>query len=549
MLSEELRVEAKAAARAYRSIELDASQLAHLELLMNGYYGEEDECPLAHEISHAFIGDFFPPFRVSGDIGRSLRIGERLALRDREGALVAILTVESVVGVVTAEQSKGGSENHTKHPEEDRFSVTGFIEAIEKPVHYDFPSLRLSAGEVRCRFERLGCRRLLAYYPDGMIYPSIAAQITSIARKVDSPILVQILAGMEDATNPEHYLRVRCITHTLPYLATQCAALTVLPRPEIPQGIAGILWRAGVARSAGATHLLTELAWWEGVKPEDRLKVKETLSRLGIELIDFLSPDFESEVRMSAAPAVHASDYCQKRLGGKSLTKNGDEISVWKDFPKVLEELHRAHRLRSRQGVTVFFTGLSGAGKSTIARALLAALLETGERTVTLLDGDIVRKHLSSELGFSRQHRDLNILRIGFVASEITKHGGIAICAPIAPYRETRRKVRQMIEQVGGFVEVYVATPLEVCEARDRKGLYAKARAGLIKEFTGISDPYEEPERPELVIDTRENTPFEAVQMIISWLKQAGFLSLESDDFPLRLASPSMDSLSGCGLG
>jgi sulfate adenylyltransferase len=174
--------------------------------------------------------------------------------------------------------------------------------------------------------------------------------------------------------------------------------------------------------------------------------------------------------------------------------------------------------------VTVFFTGLSGAGKSTIARVLLSKLLEIGDRTVTLLDGDIVRKHLSSELGFSRAHRDLNILRIGFVASEITKHGGIALCAPIAPYRETRRKVRAMVEAHGGFFEVYVSTSLATCEARDRKGLYAKARAGVIKEFTGISDPYEAPENAELVIDTSECTPLEAAQMIVTRLETEGFI-------------------------
>jgi sulfate adenylyltransferase len=174
--------------------------------------------------------------------------------------------------------------------------------------------------------------------------------------------------------------------------------------------------------------------------------------------------------------------------------------------------------------VTVFFTGLSGAGKSTIAHALLARLMEVGKRSVTLLDGDIVRKNLSSELGFSREHRDLNILRIGFVASEITKHGGIAICAPIAPYRTARRKVREMIASCGGFIEVHVSTPIEVCEERDRKGLYAKARAGLIKEFTGVSDPYEPPEQAELVIDTRHWTPMQAAQLILTRLETEGYV-------------------------
>jgi len=189
-------------------------------------------------------------------------------------------------------------------------------------------------------------------------------------------------------------------------------------------------------------------------------------------------------------------------------------------------ELQRSRPARPQQGVTVFFTGLSGAGKSTIARALLARLLEMGGRAVTLLDGDVVRKHLSSELGFSRAHRDLNILRIGFVAAEITKHRGIALCAAIAPYAAARSEARRMISEWGGFFEVYVSTPIEVCEARDRKGMYAKARAGQIKSFTGVSDPYEAPDKPELVIDTRQCTPIEAAATILDRLRAEGYVDV-----------------------
>ena len=204
--------------------------------------------------------------------------------------------------------------------------------------------------------------------------------------------------------------------------------------------------------------------------------------------------------------------------------QDGLDIPAWCADPAVVEELRRVHPPRQRQGFTVFLTGLSGSGKSTIANALRVKLLELGGRAVTLLDGDIVRKHLSSELGFSREHRNLNILRIGFVASEITKNGGIAICAPIAPDAATRREVREMIAPLGGFVEVHVATPLEVCEARDRKGLYAKARAGLLKEFTGISDPYEAPKHPELRIDTRDCSPGQAAERILATLEELGYL-------------------------
>jgi len=203
----------------------------------------------------------------------------------------------------------------------------------------------------------------------------------------------------------------------------------------------------------------------------------------------------------------------------------GSELPEWFTPAAVAHELRRSYPPRAQQGVTVFFTGLSGSGKSTIAGVVMVKLLEMGGRPVTLLDGDIVRKHLSSELGFSKEHRDINIRRVGFVASEITKNGGIALCAPIAPYDATRREVREMVESGGGFVLVHVSTPLEVCEARDRKGLYAKARAGLVKEFTGISDPYEVPADAEVVIDTSSITPAEAAQEVILYLEREGYIA------------------------
>jgi sulfate adenylyltransferase len=217
----------------------------------------------------------------------------------------------------------------------------------------------------------------------------------------------------------------------------------------------------------------------------------------------------------------------QLNLSGTQLRRrlaDGREIPEWFTFPEVAEELRKTHPPRSKRGFTIFFTGLSGSGKSTIARALLVKFLEMGGRPVTLLDGDIVRKHLSSELGFSKEHRDINVARIGFVASEITKNGGIAVCAPIAPYDSVRKQVREMIEPLGGFVLVHLATALEVCEGRDRKGLYAKAREGLIKEFTGISDPYEAPEDAEVNLDTAVLTPEESAQQVILFLENEGYI-------------------------
>src|SRR6185369_5849612 len=253
---------------------------------------------------------------------------------------------------------------------------------------------------------------------------------------------------------------------------------------------------------------------------------------LGMKMVDFKQmvflPDEDKYYPVDEVP----KDKKTLDISGTELRDRlarGTEIPAWFSYPEVVKELRRSHPARERQGFTVFFTGLSGSGKSTIANVLLSKLLELGGRPITILDGDLVRKNLSSELGFSKEHRDINIRRIGYVASEITKNGGIAICAPIAPYDSVRKQVRQMIEPHGGFILVHISTPIDVCEGRDRKGLYAKARAGIVKEFTGVSDPYEEPKDAEVTINTAELTQEEAAQEIILHLEREGFIGVNGD--------------------
>ncbi|HXK56603.1 MAG TPA: adenylyl-sulfate kinase, partial [Gammaproteobacteria bacterium] len=245
---------------------------------------------------------------------------------------------------------------------------------------------------------------------------------------------------------------------------------------------------------------IVEVDEWKYVPEKERFLSQRELDAEGLTGIDYDNPDLK-----------------------QALTQ-GREIPAWYSYPSVLDELRKVYPPRSRQGFTLFFTGVSGSGKSTVARMLYAKLIEAGDRPVSLLDGDVVRRNLSSELGFSKAHRDINIRRIGFVAGEITKNGGVAICAPIAPYRETRRAVRELIEDHGAFIEIHVSTPLEVCEARDRKGLYAKARKGIIPDFTGISDPYDVPACPELRLDTSTLTPAQAVQEVLLYLFKEGFI-------------------------
>ena len=339
----------------------------------------------------------------------------------------------------------------------------------------------------------------------------------------------------------DHYTRVRCYQALLPHYPQHTVELALLPLAMRMGGPREALWHGIIRKNYGCTHFIIGR---DHAGPGNRSDGKpfygpydaqelfrEHEAELGMEMVPFRLMVY-LEDRDAYAPVDEVPEGARTlEISGTDLRDRlatGREIPEWFTFPEVASELRRTHPPRHRQGFTVFFTGLSGAGKSTVANVLLVKLLEIGGRPVTLLDGDIVRKNLSSELGFSKPHRDLNIRRIGFVASEITKNGGIAICAPIAPYEATRREVREQVAPGGGFVLVHVATPLAVCEQRDRKGLYAKARAGILKEFTGISDPYEEPTDADLVLDTTLLTPEEAAQAVLLHLEREGYVGADA---------------------
>jgi sulfate adenylyltransferase len=298
------------------------------------------------------------------------------------------------------------------------------------------------------------------------------------------------------------------------------------------------VWHAIIRKNHGCTHFIvgrdhagpgSDKAGTPFYGPYDaQALLREHQDELGVGMVPFQQMVYVEDRDEYMPDDEVPADARVLNISGTDLRRRlneGREIPSWFTYPDVVTELRRSYPPRHQQGFTVFFTGLSGSGKSTIANVLLSKFLEVGGRPVTLLDGDIVRKNLSSELGFSKEHRDINIRRIGFVASEITKNGGIAICAPIAPYESVRQEVRQFIEPVGGFILVHTATPLEVCEERDRKGLYAKARAGILKEFTGISDPYEAPADADVVIETTQLSPEEAAQQIILHLEREGYVA------------------------
>jgi sulfate adenylyltransferase len=340
----------------------------------------------------------------------------------------------------------------------------------------------------------------------------------------------------------DHYTRVRCYEALMPRYPRERTRLALLPLAMRMAGPREAIWHAIIRKNYGCTHFIvgrdhagpgsdsSGRPFYDPYAAQELLKHYE--EDIGVGMVPFRTMLYVED-RDSYFPEDEVPEGSRTlNLSGTELRHRlaqGSGIPEWFTFPEVARQLEFSHPPRRFQGFTVFFTGLSGCGKSTIANALLVKFLEIGSSPVTLLDGDLVRKHLSSELGFSKEHRDLNIRRIGFVAAEITKNGGIAICAPIAPYDRVRKEVRAMVEKAGGFLLVYLATPLEICETRDRKGLYAKARAGLIKEFTGISDPYEIPQDAEVIINTEDMSPEDASQQIILHLEKQGYINRRCD--------------------
>jgi len=553
-LDEAAAAEEKKRARDMASWDLTPRQLCDLELLLNGGFS-----PLSGFLEQAdyegvvkdmrLASGLLWPMPVTLDVGEEFAAdvaeGDEIALRDQEGVLVATMQVTSRwTPDKESEALQVFGTTDELHPAVDYLMnksgpvyLGGPLRGVEAPTHYDFRHLRDSPREMRDRFRKLGWRKVVAFQTRNPMHRAHQELTFRAAREVEANLLIHPVVGMTKPGDVDHYTRVRCYEHVLGQYPDQTTSLSLLPLAMRMGGPREALWHAIIRKNYGCTHFIVgrdhagpgkDSQGNDFYGPYDAQTLfREHEQELGISMVPFRLMVY-AENRAQYMPLDETTDQDNVlNISGTELRRRlqeGLEIPDWFSFPEVVSELRRTHPPRHKQGFTVFMTGLSGSGKSTIANALMVKLLEAGGRPVTLLDGDIVRKNLSSELGFSKEHRDLNILRIGYVASEITKNGGIAICAPIAPYARTRREVRQNIEPLGGFVEVHVATPLEVCEERDRKGLYAKARAGIIKEFTGISDPYEEPEAPEIRIDTQEMTPDLAAHRILVILESLGFL-------------------------
>ncbi len=476
---------------------------------------------------------------------RSLEAGQSIALRDPEGYLLAIMHIEDLWPVErekeaqqvygTLDQSHPGIDYLYKVAGE--YYIGGQLEVLSPPLHSDFKQLRMTPAEIRSNFKKFGWKRMVAFMTRNPIHRPQFEMTMNAMRDSNANLLLLPIAGMTKPGDFDHYTRVRCYRRVAAHYPPDTFMLNLLPLATRMSGPREALLHAIVAKNYGCTHFITgrdhagpgmDSNGEPYYASDDACKLTEEYSdEIGLTIVPFSEMvylPFEDEFRCADQVPEGTQFLTLSGSDIRDRIRTGRKIPEWGTFPEVVEELCKAYPPPRKQGFAVFLTGLSGAGKSTIAKVLYARFLEIGDRPVTLLDGDIVRHNLSSELTFSKEHRDINVQRIGFVASEITKNRGIAVCAPIAPYTATRDEIRKTIEAYGGFIEVHVSTPIEVCEKRDRKGMYAKARAGLIKGYTGVDDPYEIPKNPEVSIDTSDITPVEAAHQIVLVLQKKGFI-------------------------
>ena len=482
---------------------------------------------------------------ITSEFADSVSEGDSITLKDKEGFSLAVMRITNIWEPDRKKESKlvFGTDDDS-HPgadyllnEGNSVYVGGPVEGIDLPHHYDYQILRYTPDMLKKKFQELGWNKVVAFQTRNPLHRAHVEMTLSAIKELNAKLLIHPVVGMTKPGDVDHYTRVRCYEHVLDKYPDDLAMLSLLPLAMRMGGPREALWHAVIRKNYGCTHLIVgrDHAGPGNDKngnpfygPYDAQNIIEKYKdEIGIKMVPFkflvYLPDQDLYKPIDEVP--DGIDY--KTVSGSELRQqldDGTNIPSWFTYQEVAKELQKSRPPKKDRGFTIFFTGLSGSGKSTLANGLLIKLLENGSRPVTLLDGDIVRTHLSSELGFSKEHRSLNVRRIGFVASEITKNKGIAICAPIAPYKKDRRFNRKLISKLGGYIEVHVSTSLDKCEERDVKGLYKLARKGVIKQFTGISDPYEEPKNAEIIIDSSGISPEKLVDQIYDKINDLGYI-------------------------
>tara|TARA_Y100001968_G_scaffold83411_1_gene74544 strand:+ start:2069 stop:3778 length:1710 start_codon:yes stop_codon:yes gene_type:complete len=536
-----------------RSWSLTDRQLCDVELILNGGFSplvgfmNQDDYDSVCEKTRLQNNHLWPipiTLDITSELADKLVTNEKLVLRDKEGFAIALLTINDIwVPDKGKEAQNIYGTTDTYHPgvnflinETHPTYVGGTIQGINSPTHYDYPELRHTPFQLRKLFKKLRWTNIIAFQTRNPMHRAHVELTKRALNENNAKLLIHPAVGVTKPGDVNHYTRVRCYKSIMDKYDKDMAALSLLPLAMRMAGPREALWHAIIRKNYGCNFFIVgrdhaSPGLNKNNKPyygpyDAQENLNEHSKELEMNIIPFKQLVFVKEKKSFMEIDKVPNDCTALSVSGtelRDMLDKGKIIPEWFSYPEVVNELQKQRPPLTKRGFTIFFTGLSGSGKSTLANGLLVKLLEDGRRPVTLLDGDIVRTHLSSELGFSKDHRSLNVRRIGFVASEITKNGGIAICAPIAPYRLDRQFNREMINPLGGYIEVFVNTPLDICEQRDVKGLYAKARKGLLKQFTGIDDPYEKPENAEIVIDTSDESPEVLVNEILDQIHKMGY--------------------------
>lgn len=542
------------AAHELPSLTLSQRQLCDLELILNGGFAplnsfmNKADYESVLEKMRLHNGKLWP-MPITLDIGRcladSIAPGDHLALRDTEGLLLAVFQAEEhweidkqgeALAIFGTLDEKHPGVSYLYHQVKDCY-LGGKLIGVSLPHHYDFNHLRFTPAELSEIFQARGWNKIVAFQTRNPMHRAHQELTIRAAELTGARLLIHPVVGMTKPGDIEYYTRVRCYEHVLKTYPADSAFLSLLPLAMRMGGPREAVWHAIIRKNYACTHFIVgrdhagpgkNSAGKDFYGPYAAQELAQQYEKeIGIEIVPFQEMVYSHKQYRYYSIDQFPKDETPASISGtelrERLNKNLD-IPEWFSYPTVLEELRKAYPPKLKQGFTLFLTGLPSSGKSTLANALALKLREITDRPITLLDGDVIRTHLSQGLGFSQEDREVNITRVGFVAKEVTKHGGIAICAVVAPFAKARNKVRQMIHEEGGFIEVYIATPLSICEARDRKGLYRKAREGLVSQFTGISDPYEEPASPEIKIDTADIGPKEATDVLIGQIKELGYI-------------------------
>jgi len=538
------------------SINLNDRQLCDLELLCNRAFYPLFGFMTRQEYESVISSGRLPdgtlwPLPICLDLqaaqASGLVAGSSVALCDGEGFLLAILHIQDVWQPDKETEAKAvfGTADEHSHPgvyalyhSHGSCYLGGTIEGLHLPLHFDFTELRYPPSETHRQFTQKGWRNVIGFHTEKPLHCAHKEMILQAARSANASIFLQPVVGIPSPGDLEHFTMIKCYQAFVNHFPKNMIALGLLPFASRKAGPKEALLQAIIRKNYGCTHFMVapdhsdpfmhdggNNHFYEPASAQELVRAHQ--EEIGITMVPLQPMDYVEEKAQYLPRDQVSPEMSIKRISSTELRRRLEfdlEIPEWFSFPDVVRELKKTYPPRHKQGFTVFLTGLSGAGKSTLARVLYVKFMEMRDRPVTLLDGDIVRRHLSSELSYSREHREINVRRIGFVASEITKNRGIAICAPIAPYEDSRRYNRDLISQYGGYIEIYMSTPFAVCENRDRKGIYEKAKKGVMKGVTGVDDPYIPPMNPELTIDTSDMTPAEAAQQVLLYLEEQGYI-------------------------